>query len=557
MWNLPYYFRRARRILRRTVPVPVRKALFLPVSWRHRRRDPGLIVSTYQREPVLARRWSGPFDIEEFVAGQTNRFTDLLRERGIDYFLSRSNGTYHRSVAVFEEDRTEVLSVLASRYSLRGSYVKTSGGYRPLSPLRLRRLRRAPVIRLGEHVVGDRGPAVVGPAHGLTVEFWQEGERFLESADHEERLARLRVVAPEHVLRDSLIAPQPNPVSEVIPGKARKTAEVEVGGRTHPTLDAFTWELATDLTFPVDAVYTWVDGDDEAWRARRDSYLGENAPVNPHSASASRYTSRDELLYSLRSLEMFAPFVRNVYIVTDGQTPPWLNTAHPRVRVVDHREIFGDPSVLPVFNSHAIESQLHHVEGLAEHYLYLNDDVFFGRPVSPTLFFHPNGIVKLNPSPYRFGLGEVSEEDQPVDAAAKRNGALLEQRFGRVPVSKFKHTPIPQRRSVVQELEREFPEVFARTAASRFRHPDDHSVPSSLHNYYALFTGRAVVGGLRYTYLNLADFDAVRHRTRALLSRRDFDTFCVNDTAEPDEAAERHVDEFLGDYFPFKSSFER
>ncbi|PDP87620.1 hypothetical protein CQJ94_11275 [Glycomyces fuscus] len=539
------------------VPVPLKKAFFLPVSWRHRRRDPKLTTSTYQREPVLARRWSGPFDVEDFVAGQTNRFTDLLRERRIDYFLSRSNAAYHRSVAVSEEDRAEVLSVLASHYSLRGWYVRTPGGYRPLSPLRLRRLRRAPVVRLGEHVIGGRGPAVVGPAHGFTVEFWQEGERFLESADHGERLERLQVVAPEHILRKSLIAPQPNPVSEVIPGKARETVQVRVGDRTHPTLDAFTRELATDLTFPVDAVYTWVDGADEAWRAKRDSYLGRSAPANPHSASDSRYTSRDELLYSLRSLEMFAPFVRNVYIVTDGQTPPWLDTGHPRVRVVDHREIFGDTSVLPVFNSHAIESQLHRVEGLAEHYLYLNDDVFFGRPVHPSLFFHPNGIAKLNPSPYRFGLGGVSEEDQPVDAAAKRNSALLERRFGRVPVSKFKHTPIPQRRSVVQELEREFPEVFARTAASRFRHPDDHSVPSSLHNYYALFTGRAVMGGLRYTYLNLADFEAVRYRTGALLSQRDFDAFCVNDTTDPDEAAERHVGEFLGDYFPFKGSFER
>ncbi|WP_223830485.1 stealth family protein [Nocardiopsis quinghaiensis] len=514
-------------------------------------------MSTYRLEPVLARRWSGPFDIEKLVAQQTNRFTELLREREIDYFIARSDHTYHHSVAVLEDDRTEVLSILASCYSLRGAYVKTSNGYRPLSPFRLRRLRRAPVIRLGEYVTGDRGPTVVGPAHGLTVEFWQEGERFLESPGHEERLARLRVVAPEHILRKSLIAPQPNPVSEVIPGRAREAAEVRIGDQDHPTLAAFTWELATDLTFPVDAVYTWVDGSDEAWRAKRDSHLGESAPANPHSASDSRYTSRDELLYSLRSLEMFAPFVRNVYIVTDGQTPPWLDTSHPRVRVVDHKEIFSDPSVLPVFNSHAIESQLHHIEGLSEHYLYLNDDVFFGRPVSSSHFFHPNGTVKLNPSLYRFGLGEASEEDQPVDAAAKRNSALLEKYFGRVPVSKFKHTPIPQRRSVLHELEKEFPEVFARTAASRFRHPDDHSVPSSLHNYYALFTGRAVVGGMRYTYLNLADFDAVRSRTETLLSQRNFDTFCVNDTADPKESAERRVDEFLGDYFPFKSGFER
>ncbi|WP_159942656.1 stealth family protein [Nocardiopsis sp. FR26] len=540
------------------VPLPVKKAFFLPAAWRHRRREPELVVAAYRREPVLARRWTGgPFSVGEFSDRQTNRFADLLRDRGVGYFIVRSDSAYHHAVGVSEDDRGAVISLLAEHYVLRGTYARTRNGYRPLTPRLLRGFRRAPVIRLGEHAVGDRGPVVVGPAHGLTVEFWEEGSRFLERPGHEERLDEMRVVAPEHVLRDSLVAPQPNPVSEVIPGEARRRARITVGGRPHPTLNAFTWDLATDLTFPVDAVYTWVDGSDPVWRAKRDAYLGEGAPSNPDAASDSRYTSRDELRYSLRSLEMFAPFVRNVYVVTDGQTPPWLATAHPRIRVVDHKEIFNDTSVLPVFNSHAIESQLHHIEGLAEHYLYLNDDVFFGRPAHPSLFFHPNGIAKLNPSPYRFGLGEPSEEDQPVDAAAKRNSELLRERFGRVPTAKFKHTPIPQRRSVLEELEREFPEVFLRTAASRFRHPDDHSIPSSLHNYYALLTGRAVVGGMRYTYLNLADPEAVRVRTEALLTHRNFDTFCVNDTSEPEEEAVREVTEFLRDYFPFPSAFER
>ena len=92
---------------------------------------------------------------------------------------------------------------------------------------------------------------------------------------------------------------------------------------------------------------------------------------------------------------MYASWVRTIYLVTDGQVPHWLDTGHPRIRLVDHRQIFRDQSALPVFNSHAIESQLHHIDGLAEHYLYLNDDMFFGRPVEPELFFHGNGIAKF------------------------------------------------------------------------------------------------------------------------------------------------------------------
>ena len=54
-------------------------------------------------------------------------------------------------------------------------------------------------------------------------------------------------------------------------------------------------------------------------------------------------------------------------------------------------EFFADTSVLPIHNSHAVEAQLHRIDGLAEHFLYSNDDMFFGRPVEPELFFSPAG----------------------------------------------------------------------------------------------------------------------------------------------------------------------
>ncbi len=79
---------------------------------------------------------------------------------------------------------------------------------------------------------------------------------------------------------------------------------------------------------------------------------------------------------------MYAPWVRHVYLVTDRQVPSWLAPSD-RITVVDHSEIYRDPSVLPIFNSSAIITQLHHIEGLSEHYLYLNDDIFFGADVTP------------------------------------------------------------------------------------------------------------------------------------------------------------------------------
>ncbi|MFW6640079.1 stealth conserved region 3 domain-containing protein [Nocardiopsis algeriensis] len=550
--------RRIRTAARRRVPAGIQTALLRGAAGSHLRKGAGLRLSSYQRIAVLARTWKGPFSVQDLADSHLERFTSLLREAGIDYFVARSGNAYHHAVGIPARQRTETVALLEEHYTDRGYYLRNRNGYVLLSRNRLRKGRDADVLRIGEYTAGAHGSVVTGPAHGLSIEFWEEGSRVLKEPDGDSRLAELRVVAPESVLRESLVAPQLNPVCEVLPAEARKPATVTVGGATHPTLEAFTWDLATDIDFPIDAVYTWVDGDDEEWAAKRNRYLGGGTELNPDSVSRARYTSRDELRYSLRSLEMFAPFIRNIYIVTDGQCPSWLRTDHPRVCVVDHKEIFDDPSVLPVFNSHAIESQLHHIPGLAEHYLYLNDDVLLGRPVTADKFFHPNGIAKLNPSTYRFGLGPPSVEDQPVDAAAKQNSLLIGERFGKVPTTKFKHTPIPQRRSVLEELEREYPQVFAATAASRFRHPGDHSIPSSLHNYHALLTGRAVMGRLRYTYLNMADAEAVRKRTRELLANRNHDSFCVNDTTTPgDDTSARLVDAFFRDFFPSPSSFEK
>lgn len=106
----------------------------------------------------------------------------------------------------------------------------------------------------------------------------------------------------------------------------------------------------------------------------------------------------DELRYSLRSLDQYAPWVRTVHLVTDDQIPAWLRTHTPGLHVVSHKEIFDDPNQLPTFNSHAIESQLHHIEGLSEHFLYFNDDVFLERPAVPQDFFLTNGLTKIFPS---------------------------------------------------------------------------------------------------------------------------------------------------------------
>ncbi|XP_060770275.1 N-acetylglucosamine-1-phosphotransferase subunits alpha/beta isoform X2 [Neoarius graeffei] len=108
--------------------------------------------------------------------------------------------------------------------------------------------------------------------------------------------------------------------------------------------------------------------------------------------SASRFEDNEELRYSLRSVERHAPWVRHVFIVTNGQIPSWLNLDNPRVTVVTHEEIFQNQSHLPTFSSPAIETHIHRIPGLSQKFIYLNDDVLFGKDVWPDDFYsHSKG----------------------------------------------------------------------------------------------------------------------------------------------------------------------
>ncbi|MFW5933457.1 MAG: stealth conserved region 3 domain-containing protein [Actinomycetota bacterium] len=312
---------------------------------------------------------------------------------------------------------------------------------------------------------------------------------------------------------------------------------------------------------PIDVVYTWVDDRDPEWRRHYDRALQRlgRGEINREATDPARFRSRDELRYTLRSLAAYAPFVRNVYVVTSGQVPEWLDTTADNLHVIRHEDIL-DADCLPTFNSHAIESRLHHIPGLAEHYLYLNDDFFLGRPVTADRFFDANGSARFFRSPARIPPPAEVRGERSVDIAAANTRRLIHERFGRRAENKFKHAPYPQRRSVLFEMEEVLAEEFARTAANRLRSGDDIAVPSSLSHYYAHLTGRAVPGRIASRYVSL-DEPRLRRRLRKLARRGGFDVLCINDAAADDVTGlarrRRQLERFMATYWPEPGPFER
>ena len=392
----------------------------------------------------------------------------------------------------------------------------------------------ARILRLFRPRVEPAGGLYFGPACGVQLELW-------EFAPGTARL----------------------PVENSL---TRRTAEltpadlgtVELHGRSWPTIENMFAEHAFDVPFEIDMVFSWVDGNTDDYQASRRAQEA-GAVLGEGDGHESRFRQIDELKYALRSIYMFAPWIRTIFIATDSPAPAWL-AEHPRVRLVRSHEHFADPSVLPTHNSMAVESQLHHIEGLSEYYLYSNDDMFLGRPLTPDMFFTPGGISRFMLSPNRIGLGESSAERSGFENSARINRRLLWERFGRVATRHLEHCAAPFRKSVAQELEAAFPAEFAATAASRFRAAGNISVTNSLYHYYALLTGRALMhtdGVGRYvdttTEQGLASLSKI-------LARRNADFLCLNDGGYeevPAQERRERVTDFLQKYFPLKAPWEK
>jgi hypothetical protein len=158
---------------------------------------------------------------------------------------------------------------------------------------------------------------------------------------------------------------------------------------------------SSEVNHPIDVVIAWVDGDDPKLSEKRNSYLNKPAKSIAPGAHPTRFASINEIRYCVLSIFKFAPFVRNVFIVTDGQDPNlWddIKTYYPErlgsVRIVDHTEIFeGFEQHLPTFNSISIGHMIWRIKGLSNNFVYFNDDIFLIRDMQPTDWFIDNKPV--------------------------------------------------------------------------------------------------------------------------------------------------------------------
>src|ERR1700733_2482648 len=493
-------------------------------------------------DPIVVSRRGKIARLESSLTPHEAQIEDLVFIRKV---LSRSDIPFllvrnHKDrpiLAINIELRPAVERALVTACAGEPMYAKTidekglspvlvaNGGLSPLIDprmVRLYRRRKAP------------GGLRYGPAFGAELQFW--------------------------VYEDSVIrCPVENSLTrKVLLRSEIKPTTVKLYGYKWQTIAGMFIPHASDVTFDIDMVFSWVEGTDPQFRAQRAAQMSQYVAGEGDGAEA-RIRQIDELKYALRSVNMFAPWVRRIFIATDSPSPAWL-AEHPKITIVRAEDHFSDPAALPTYSSHAVESQLHHIGDLSEHFLYSNDDMFFGRPLKASMFFSPGGITRFIEAKTRIGLGGNDPSRSGFENAARVNRQLILQRFGQVITRHLEHTAVPLRKSVLQQMEREFPEDFARTQASQFRSSTDISVTNSFYHYYALMTGRAVQQEkAKVLYVNTTTREGL-DLLPVLRKKRGYDFFCLNDSSFPEVSGQERTERvtgFLERYFPIPAPWEK
>ena len=284
----------------------------------------------------------------------------------------------------------------------------------------------------------------------------------------------------------------------------------------------------------VDVVYTWVNHQDAAWQRlyeKAASTLPQDGSIHRSAKTIARFQNRNELLFSINSVKKYAPWVRHIYVVTNCALPREL-IDDEQVTKVSHEEIFPDPGVLPNFNSRAIETNLHHVDGLSEHFLYFNDDFFLCRPVSRDDFFSPDGKIFVFPSKHDMPY-EKTGVLSPFEHGALNACRLVTEDTGYVPQKRLHHAPYVLTRGSLYELESKYQALIDATRTHKFRDNSDIPLATSLHAYYAVAHQRGELKEIPCRYVDIGDplFLLLVHRFSPL-RRGKYMVFCMNEITE-------------------------
>ena len=337
----------------------------------------------------------------------------------------------------------------------------------------------------------------------------------------------------------------------------------------------------------IDFIITWVDGNDPEWQKEKNRYSRKTNGDD----RVKRYRDWELLKYWFRSVETCAPWVNKIHFVTYGHLPIWLNTKHPKLHIVNHKD-YIPRQYLPTFSCRPIELNLHRISGLTEDFVYFNDDMFLLQPVSKELFFKqglPCDSAILQPTVID-GVGANGEFLKPEDyytsnvlnlVAINRNfdknksikanlskwfsvnyGIAVRRNLFLFSWDKFigfinLHFPYSYKKKTFEEVWTKEGLLLDRACNHKFR--DSLDVSSRIFSLWQLVKGdfypRSPRVGKYYSIKNNNEknkilFDDIRHKKYKMV--------CINDEYTGDDfyGVKEQLIACLEEAFPVKSEFE-
>jgi len=236
----------------------------------------------------------------------------------------------------------------------------------------------------------------------------------------------------------------------------------------------------------IDAVITWVDGSEEQHQKKMLPYLKNTEELITRKFK-SRFHQVNEIKFTIDSILKYAPFIRNIYIITDNQVPIFLTDKdtkkkYKNIFIIDHTVIFsGHEEFLPTFNSRSIETFMFRIPNLAEHFIYLNDDFFLINETVPTDFFK-NGLPVLRGKWKKLDkdvLYKQFKKPRLGHKAAQQKSAKL---AGFPNYYNFKHTPHPFRKSTFKACFKENEPLFLNNIKHKFRSSDQFLIQGMINH---------------------------------------------------------------------------
>jgi len=329
----------------------------------------------------------------------------------------------------------------------------------------------------------------------------------------------------------------------------------------------FNFFSSEKYNFDVDVVYVYANGNDPDFLKQKSALLKKmdrNDPLLKESTAPNRFNDYGELKYSLRSVISYAPWIRNIYIVTSTPNIKWLNldTDQKNIFIISHESVFPSIKCLPNFNASSIEMFLDKIPGLAEHFIYFNDDTFLGGNVSKSDFFTSNGECLFN---FKDNFYYQEKENfraprlyQPLKT--KHAIELIMKKYARTRVYEPIHQVRPVLKSVFSTCKNDFLAECNKTSMNKFRSADDISLINIIFPSYAIYNNFGRVSNkfiLNHAFILLSDNLIINELRLERLINKKPKLFCLgDDTSFYNNEVQKQIDKYLQEYFPLKSEFE-